>query len=78
MGMVRKNYFSSPLIALFLTTCSPLMHESTSNSASADYATANAARHRGDFKAALKELKRLALKGDARSQTMLGVMYGMG
>ena len=78
MGVIKKRLLFLPLIALLLTACSPLTHESTSNSASADYAAANAARYRGDFKAALKEFKRLALKGDAHSQTMLGVMYGMG
>ncbi len=44
----------------------------------ADWETAKRAYDRGDYAAALKEVKPLAGKGDANAQALLGLMYNQG
>jgi hypothetical protein len=63
-----------------LTICLTLavLLGTTGASWSADYQKGLAAYNRDDFATALREWKPLAEQGDARAQSNLGVMYGLG
>jgi TPR repeat protein len=69
MGVIRKRLLFLPLLLSLLLV---------PTSASADFAAGLAAYNRRDFKTALKEFRRLALKGLAKAQYNLGVMYFRG
>ena len=65
-----RNVFRAIIVALILAIAAPV--------AAQDYEAGRQAYVRGDYAAALRELRPLAEQGDADAQAFLGIMYDIG
>ncbi|MDG2072070.1 MAG: hypothetical protein P8J55_10225 [Pseudomonadales bacterium] len=63
---------------ILLTTLLVILALLASLHASADFNTGMIAYEAGDYATAVHEYKKAAEQGDARAQTMLGIMYATG